>query len=116
VRGQGLGAKELVATVNIKTEGFLLPKEGVYATLTRLDDEEHLHPSVSFVGHRVSTDGSYAVETHILDGEVFCQSKASISFVSFIRNNEKFDTLEALHDAIHVDIAIAKKELKFLEL
>jgi riboflavin kinase/FMN adenylyltransferase len=116
VRGQGLGAKELVATINIKTKGFLLPKEGVYATLTRLDDEEHLHPSVSFVGHRITTDGSYAVETHILDGEVFCQSKASISFISFIRDNEKFDTLEALNYAIHVDIDIAKKELKFLQL
>ncbi|MFK5937136.1 MAG: bifunctional riboflavin kinase/FAD synthetase [Sulfurimonas sp.] len=116
VQGQGLGAKELVATINIKSTGFLLPKEGVYATLTRVDDEEHLHPSVSFVGHRVSTDGSFALETHILDAEVMCQSKASISFVSFIRNNEKFDTLEALKNAINADIVIAKKELKFLQL
>ena len=116
IRGQGLGAKELVATINIQPVGFLLPKEGVYATLTRVDDEEHLHPSVSFVGHRVSTDGSFAIETHILDGEVVCQAKASISFISFIRNNEKFDTLEALRDAINADIAIAKKELKFLQL
>jgi len=116
IKGQGLGAKELVATINIKSSGFLLPKEGVYATLTRIDDEEHLHPSVSFVGHRVSTDGSFAVETHILDGKVICHEKASISFVSFIRNNEKFDTLEALKDAINADIFVAKKELKFLQL
>ena len=116
IKGQGLGAKELVATINIKSSGFLLPKEGVYATLTRIDDEEHLHPSVSFIGHRVSTDGSFAIETHILDGEVLCTSKASISFVSFIRNNEKFDTLEELKNAINADIAKAKKELKFLQL
>lgn len=115
-RGQGIGAKELVATVNIKAKGFLVPKEGVYATLTRLDEEEHLHPSVSFIGHRVSTDGSFAIETHILDGEVICESWASISFVSFIRNNEKFDTLKALKTAINRDIVIAKKELKFLQL
>ena len=116
IQGQGLGAKELVATINLNTEGFLLPKEGVYATFTRVDGDEHLHPSVSFVGHRVSTDGSFAIETHILDGEVLCTSKASISFVSFLRNNEKFDTLEALKSAINTDIKKAKKELKFLEL
>jgi len=116
IRGQGLGAKELVATVNIHTKGFLLPKEGVYATVTRLDYEEHFHPSVSFIGHRVTTDGTFAIETHILDGEVLCEEKASISFVSFIRDNKKFDTLQELKIAIDEDIQIASKELKFLQL
>lgn len=116
VRGQGIGKKELVATINIETEGFLAPKEGVYVTLTRIDDEEHFHPSVSFVGHRVTTDGSFAIESHILDGEVLCKEKASISFVNFIRNNEKFDTLVELKKAIQKDIAIASKELKLLAL
>lgn len=116
IRGQGIGKKELVATINIETNGFLTPKEGVYVTLTRIDDEEHYHPSVSFVGHRVTTDGSFAIESHILDGEVSCESKASISFVNFIRNNEKFDTLEELKKVIQKDIAIANKELKLLQL
>lgn len=116
ISGQGIGKKELVATINITTNGYLVPKEGVYATLTRIDDEEHYHPSVSFVGHRVSTDGSFAIESHILDGEVFCDKKAAISFVSFIRNNEKFDNLDELRIAIKKDIAIASKELKLLQL
>ncbi len=116
ISGQGIGAKELVATINLKTRGFLLPKEGVYATLTRIDDEEHYHPSVSFVGHRVTTDGSFAVETHILDGAVTCDKNAAISFVSFIRSNEKFETLEELKAAIKKDIAKASKELRFLQL
>lgn len=115
-KGQGIGAKELVATINITAENFLTPKEGVYVTLTRIDDEEHYHPSVSFVGHRVTTDGSFAIESHILDGEVVCTKKASISFVDFIRNNQKFDTLEELKAAIQKDIAIANRELKLLQL
>jgi riboflavin kinase/FMN adenylyltransferase len=115
--GQGIGKKELVATINISSEeGFLVPKEGVYATLTRIDDEEHFHPSVSFVGHRESTDGSFAIESHILDGEVGYVSHASISFVSFIRDNKKFNSLDTLKKAIDRDIAIASKELKFLQL
>lgn len=116
IKGQGIGAKELVATINISTKGFLVPKEGVYATVTQIDNEEHFHPSVSFVGHRISTDGSFAIETHILDGEVVCQSRASISFVSFLRDNKKFDTLPELKKAIAKDIDMAKKELKFLQL
>jgi len=116
ISGQGIGKKELVATINIETNGYLVPKEGVYATLTRIDDEEHFHPSVSFVGHRVTTDGSFAIESHILDGEVFCDKKADISFVEFIRNNEKFDSIAELKVAIQKDIAIANKELKLLQL
>lgn len=116
VAGQGLGQKELVATINIEAEGYLNPKEGVYATLTRIDDEEHFHPSVSFVGHRVSTDGSFAIESHILDGEVICKEKASISFFAFIRKNEKFENLALLKEAIKKDIAIASRKLKLLQL
>jgi len=116
VSGQGIGKKELVATINIEAKSFLTPKEGVYATLTRIDDEEHYHPSVSFVGHRVTTDDSFAIESHILDGEVLCQSQASISFVSFIRDNKKFDSIEELKQAINKDIVIASKELKILAL
>ncbi len=116
VSGQGIGKKELVATINIESKGYLIPKEGVYVTLTRIDDEEHYHPSVSFVGHRETTDGSFAIESHILDGEITCTDKARISFVSFIRDNKKFDSLDELKKAIRKDINIASKELKFLAL
>ncbi len=116
VAGQGLGKKELVATVNIEANGFSLPKEGVYATFTRIDDEEHFHPSVSFVGHRVSTDGSFAIESHILDGEIECKQKAQIAFVDFLRENRKFDNLQELKEQIRKDIHMAKRELKMLAL
>ena len=116
IKGQGIGAKELVATINIEAPEFLVPKEGVYVTLTRIDDEEHFHPSVSFLGHRVTTDGSFAIESHILDGEVLCEKKADIRFVAFLRENKKFENLEELKKQIDADIAKAKKELKFLQL
>ena len=116
IKGQGLGSKELVPTINIEAKDFLVPKEGVYTTLTRIDKEEHFHPSVSFIGHRVSTDGSFAIETHILDGKVVCSEKVDIRFVLYIRENQKFDSLESLKKAIQSDIAKASKELKFLQL
>jgi len=116
VRGQGLGAKALVPTVNMLTDGYLLPKEGVYATLARLDGEAHYHPAVTFIGHRVTTDGSFAVETHILDGEVACTQAIDVGFVARLRGNEKFASLEALKVQIGTDIAEAKKVLVRLEL
>jgi riboflavin kinase / FMN adenylyltransferase len=65
IKGQGLGSKSFVPTINLKVDEFLLPQEGVYITKTILDSKEY--NSISFLGHRVTTDGSYAVETHILD-------------------------------------------------
>lgn len=116
VRGQGIGKRELVPTINLHIEDFLLPKEGVYTTLTRVDDDEHYHPSVSFIGHRVTTDGSFAVETHILDGEVICREKAAISFVGLIRENLQYNSMEALKKAIQKDIETARNELIHLSL
>ena len=116
VRGQGIGKKELVPTVNMLTDGFLLPKEGVYATLARIDSEAHYHPAVTFVGHRVTTDGTFAVETHILDGRIECREAIDVSFVARLRGNEKFDTLGALKAQIAKDIAAAGKILVRLEL
>ena len=116
IKGQGLGKKELFATINIDVKGYLLPKEGVYVTTARLNDEEHYHPAVSFIGHRVSTDGSFAVETHILDGEVENIEKIRLSFVDFIRPNEKFESLEDLKKAIAQDIAVAKRKTGRLSL
>lgn len=116
VRGQGIGKTDLVPTINLECPGFLLPYEGVYAALTRVDDEEHFHPSVVFVGHRVTTDGSYAVESHILGETIGNCERASISFAKFLRKNEKFDSLDSLKRAIEKDITAAKRELCHLSL
>lgn len=116
VDGQGIGKTHLVPTINLACEGFLLPCEGVYAALTRIDDEEHFHPSVVFVGHRVSTDGSFSVESHILDGAIGKCSKATISFAHFLRHNQKFESLEELKFGINKDITMANRLLNRLSL
>jgi len=115
VSGQGLGKEKLVPTINIETLGYRLPKEGVYATLTRLDDDV-LYPSVSFIGQRQITDNSFAIETHILDTEVQASQTAEISFLHFVRKNRAFDSFEALKEQITNDILEAKKVINFLAL
>jgi riboflavin kinase/FMN adenylyltransferase len=110
VSGQGLGKKELVPTLNLNVKAYQLPLEGVYATRTKVKDE--WLDSVSFLGHRVTTDDSFAVETHILEqdiGEIV--GKIEMEFIDFIRANQKFESLEALKVQIEDDIAKAKEVL-----
>lgn len=116
IKGQGIGKTDLVPTINLECNGYLLPYEGVYAALTRIDGEEHFHPSVVFVGHRVTTDGSYAVESHILGETIQSCEKATICFVKFLRKNQKFESLELLKKAISDDILNARRELIHLSL
>ncbi len=110
VSGQGLGKKELVPTINLNVKNYQLPLEGVYATRTWV--ENVWLDSVSFLGHRVTTDDSFAVETHILDKEIgVVRGNIQLAFVDFIRPNQKFDSLEALKQQIEDDILRAKEIL-----
>jgi riboflavin kinase/FMN adenylyltransferase len=110
VPGQGLGKKELVPTINLHVKEYQLPMEGVYATRTYMDGQ--WLDSVSFLGHRVTTDDSFAVETYILDQEIGeVSGEIALAFVDFIRTNRKFDTLDALREQIFEDIKVAKKRL-----
>ena len=107
IKGQGLGAKSFVPTINLKVEEFLLPKEGVYITKTILDLKEY--NSITFLGHRFTTDGSYAVETHILDDNIEEKDYTTqIKFCKKIRDNQKFDSFEELKKQIFKDIETTK--------
>jgi riboflavin kinase/FMN adenylyltransferase len=110
ISGQGLGKNELVATLNLAVKHYKLPLEGVYTTRTYVDGK--WLDSVSFLGHRVTTDGNYAVETHILEEELgMVTGTAQIEFVEFMRANKKFESLEVLKKQIQTDIAKAKEIL-----
>lgn len=109
IKGQGLGAKQFVPTININVEEFLIPQEGIYITQTTISGKSY--KSVSFIGHRVTTDGKFAVETHILD-ESFNEEIAitiSIEFFKKIRDNKKFEQYVDLKRQILTDIQQANK-------
>ncbi len=107
IKGQGLGTKSFVPTINLKVDEFLLPQEGVYITKTILDNKEY--KSITFLGHRVTTDGSYAVETHILDENITNDNYTTqVKFYEKIRDNKKFDSFEDLKKQIFDDIELAK--------
>lgn len=107
ITGQGLGKKALYPTINLHTGSFLLPAEGVYATKNIVEGK--VYDSVSFIGHRVSTDRNFSVESYILapfDGVV--QGEVGIKFVKRIRENRRYTDLTLLKAQISEDIENAK--------
>lgn len=103
IQGQGLGKNALVPTLNLKVDNYDLPKEGVYATRTKI--ENRWFNSITFLGHRVTTDGSYAVETHIIEQDIgVVTGSIWVAFIEFIRENQKFESLELLKLQIKADI------------
>lgn len=110
IKGQGRGAKECVPTINLRIRDYLLPKSGVYATWSEIKGVKY--KSVSFIGHRLSSDGEFAVETHFLDHCItHAPKEAKIYFVEFLRENRKFDSLSLLKEQIQKDILNAKRIL-----
>ena len=104
IQGQGLGKKQFVPTININVLDFLIPQEGIYLTKTKIKDRDY--NSITFIGHRVTTDGKFAVETHILSDNFMQEipKNIEIEFLKKTRNNIKYDKFEDLKKQIEEDI------------
>ncbi len=111
IAGQGIGRRDLVATINLQVGDFFLPKEGVYATWTQIGKQKYA--SVTFIGKRETTDGHFSIETHLLDQKIdTVGDEIGVAFVSYIRENQKFENVEALKMQIMEDINSAKRVLQ----
>ncbi|WP_192940223.1 bifunctional riboflavin kinase/FAD synthetase [Campylobacter porcelli] len=115
IDGQGIGKKYLYPTLNLDITPYLVPKDGVYATRTKIED--NTYSSITFIGYRLSTDGEFAIENHILDKSIDNRpSSVRVCFVEWIRDNAKFDNLDDLKKQISKDIVIAQNVAKSCDL
>lgn len=113
IKGQGLGKSTFVPTVNIQVKDFLIPSEGIYVTKTKIADT--WQNSVTFVGHRISTDKQFAIETHLIDIQVpKPDGQVSIVFFEKLRENKKYDDFTELKKQILEDIKNAMEVLRNL--
>ena len=129
ISGQGIGKKEIFPTINLQVNGYILPANGVYATRTNGLD------SVSFIGTRLSTDGKFSIETHILgdfkDFEYSKDSRSVAKSADFVENGEssfvdfsgvvadfrgfavEIEFVQKLRDNRHFDtLALLKSQIK----
>lgn len=110
-RGRELG----FPTANVAVpEEICLPAAGIYAgTFTGADGVAR--PAAISLGHRPTfyTDQAYLLlEAYLLDfsGDLYGQA-TSVGFVERIRAEERFDSVEALVEAMHRDVAAARRLL-----
>jgi len=110
VKGDGRGREIGFATANLDTKGLILPPNGVYAAYAQLNGKTL--KALLNIGIRPTikkSTPSIQVETHLLDfnddiyGEII-----EIEFISRLRNEIMFNSIEELKKQITSDIEHAK--------
>ena len=105
VAGQQRGRDIGFPTANISSENELIPPHGVYATTVRLDGV--IYPSVTNIGVRPTFGGGPAtvIETHLLgqDRDLYGRT-LQLGFVQRVRDERRFDDVEALKAQIAADV------------
>jgi riboflavin kinase/FMN adenylyltransferase len=109
VRGQGIGAKQTVPTLNLSTQAEALPANGVYITRTHALDGSQW-PSVTNVGYRPTFGGrELSIETFLLAPlEGPSPQRIRVEFLRRLRDEKKFDSPEQLKAQILRDAVRAQ--------
>lgn len=111
VRGKGIGKTISFPTANldIKETYKLIPKNGVYVVKSILDGRETF--GLMSIGTNPTVGGTTrTIETYFLDTEKDLYGQTiEIALLAKIREEETFDSLEALQKAIKNDEAFARK-------
>ena len=111
VTGDRIGAKVLgFPTINqIFPDDHIVPKSGVYASVTEVDGI--IYPSMTNIGKRPTVGGEQLrSETCIIgfSGDLY-GTNTPVGLISYIRDEEKFPSLEALSAQLKKDSEKAEK-------
>lgn len=113
VAGRQVGRTIGIPTANILIpEGVAVPKLGVYACRCRTGDR--VYSAVTNIGSRPTVGGHQVrAESWILDfdGDLYGKT-ITLEFISMLRPEEKFPSLEALQAQIHRDAEKARQILE----
>lgn len=112
IRGLGNGKKLSFPTLNIEPfDEYVEPKKGVYGVKVKLNDKEYLgmanigvHPSISQLEKAI-------LEVHLFDfNEDVYGQKVECTFLYFIREEKKFNSLNELINQLKIDKEIIIKK------
>ena len=110
VQGRQRGRTIGFPTANLQTTNELLPPHGVYATTLSLGGI--VHASITNVGLRPTfgENTETTVETHVLgyDGDLYGRA-VRLGFVQRLRDERKFDDIDALKAQIEADVRRAER-------
>lgn len=113
-KGKEIGRQLNYPTANLHIDESvkLIPKIGVYITQTQIDGQKYY--GITSIGTNPTVGGeTKTIETHVLDFEGDLYDKTLVlEFIEFVRDEEKFDSLESLKEAIEADENFARNYLK----
>ena len=114
--GEQEGRKMGFPTANLDTSAFgqLIPPSGVYAVRARLMQTMATKPAMMNIGHRPTFGGlEMTVETHIFNfNEDIYGKLLLVSIECKIREERKFDTVEALQEQLQIDRDLILKKFE----
>lgn len=119
VRGHGIGSKQTVPTLNLRTEAQVIPARGVYVTRTSEVGSARRWSSITNIGYRPTfgSDQELSIETFLLDpleGET--PDRIHLEFLRRVRDERKFESPEALKAQIFRDVQRAKTYFRRVRL
>lgn len=108
VRGDARGRRIGFPTANVRPSTELLPKAGVYAVRVQLGDR-WANAVANFGDRPTFRPGDGKLEIHVLDwdGDLYGQT-LRVAMVKRIRDEQKFDGVEALKAQIQRDVETAR--------
>lgn len=113
VRGLQIGTSIGYPTANIKPDNpqKLIPTQGVFSVRVKTDTK--LYHGMMNIGIRPTLDGTeQSIEAHLFEcSENLYGQTLEVSFVDYIRAEQKFESLSQLSERLAVDAEIAKKQL-----
>jgi hypothetical protein len=111
VSGHGIGSKQTVPTLNLRTSAEVLPADGVYITRTTDTEDGRSWQSITNIGMRPTFEGDRrTIETFLLspfDGRT--PERIRLAFLRRVREERKFESPDALKRQILRDVAIASR-------
>ncbi len=105
ISGNKLGSTIGFPTANVNVDDVMIPSPGVYQTCIKYNDK--ILKSITNVGYNptVKDDNILSVETFILDfNQTIYNEFIRIYFISKIRDEKKFDSLDSLKRQISTDV------------
>lgn len=116
VKGNSLGHTIGFPTANIDLpEGQALPKPGVYAAIVKTLKDGEKHPAMVNIGTRptVMRGDDMVIEAHLIDwnGDLYGQD-ITVRFLKKLREEKKFDSIDALKRQLQQDREDALSEIK----